>query len=53
MTTIINFLPYLALGLVMGYLLTLGVTGGATSLDRKRDDLEAKKHWLRMQGSKK
>lgn len=53
MTTIIQFLPYLLIGLGIGYLISLGVTRGPTSLDYKKQDLEAKKEWLRMQGSKK
>ena len=53
MTTIIEFLPYLILGLGIGYLASLGTSSRQTSLDRKRDELEAKKHWIRMQGSKK
>ena len=48
-----QFLPYLLIGLGVGYLVSLGVTRGPTSLDYKKQDLEAKKHWLRMQGSKK
>jgi len=53
MATVIQFLPYLLIGLGMGYLISLGVTRGPTSLDYKKQDLEAKKEWLRMQGSKK
>ena len=52
MTTIIEFLPYLMIGLGIGYLVSLGMPSGQTSLDRKRDELEAKKYWLRMQGAK-
>lgn len=52
MNTIIEFLPYLMIGVGIGYLLSLGASG-STSLDRAKDDLAAKKEWLRMQGSKK
>ncbi len=53
MNTFIELLPYLMIGVGFGYLVSLGVTGGPTSLDRKKDELEAKKEWLRMQGGKK
>lgn len=53
MTTMIEFLPYLMIGLGVGYFVSLGVTRGPTSLDYKKQDLEARKEWLRMQGSKK
>lgn len=52
MTELANFIPYLLIGLGFGYLVSLGVTGGPTSLDRKKEELEAKKEWLRMQGAK-
>lgn len=51
-TTIINLLPYLLIGLGIGYLVTFGVTRGASELDHARDDLAAKKEWLRMLGEK-
>ena len=50
---ITDILPYLLIGLGVGYLVTLGVTRGPSSLDYKKQDLEAKKEWLRMQRSKK
>lgn len=53
MTIMTDMLPYLLIGLGMGYLVALGVTRGPSNLDYKRQDLEAKKEWLRMQGSKK
>ncbi len=53
MNTIIEFLPYLMIGVGIGYLVSLGATGGPTSLDRAKEELAAKKEWLRMQGDKK
>lgn len=51
-TIITNILPYLLIGLGVGYLVSMGVTRGPSSLDYKKQDLEAKKEWLRMQGAK-
>jgi hypothetical protein len=38
------------LGFGIGYIMVLGVTGSyrATKLDRMKDDLAAKKEWIRM-----
>ena len=43
-----EFIPYLLIGLAVGYLVTLGVTGGPTSLDRKKEDLEFAKLKIKM-----
>ena len=43
-----EFIPYLLIGLAVGYLVTLGVTGGPTSLDRKKEDLEFQKLKIKM-----
>lgn len=45
---ILEYLCYLAMGLGIGYLVTLGVTGGPTDLDYRKQDLEARKERLRM-----
>ena len=44
------YIGYLLIGISIGYLMVLGVTGGArdTKLDRMKDDLAAKKEWIRM-----
>ena len=44
------YIGYLLIGVGIGYLMVLGVTGGArdTKLDRMKDDLAAKKEWYRM-----
>ena len=49
---LIEYLPYLLIGLGCGYLITLGVTGGPTTLDRARHDLAVKKEWIKMLGEK-
>ena len=43
-------LAYLLLGFGLGYIMVLGWTGSyrATKLDRMKDDLAAKKEWIRM-----
>lgn len=44
------YIGYLLIGVGIGYLMVLGVTGSArdTKLDRMKDDLAAKKEWIRM-----
>ena len=46
----LNYIAYLLLGFGLGYIMVLGVTGSyrATKLDRMKDDLAAKKEWIRM-----
>jgi thiosulfate reductase cytochrome b subunit len=46
----LSYIAYLLLGLGLGYIMVLGVTGSyrATKLDRMKDDLAAKKEWIRM-----
>lgn len=44
----LDYIAYLILGISIGYLITLGVTGGPTSLERAREDIEIKKDLLRM-----
>lgn len=51
-TIITQYLPYLLIGCGLGYLVTSGVTGGPTSLDRKKEDLAWKKEKLKMLGAK-
>lgn len=49
---IIEYLPYLMVGVGVGYLVTLGMPNGATAADHARDELEATKAWIKMQGEK-
>jgi hypothetical protein len=46
----LSYIAYLLIGFGIGYLMVLGVTGSArdTKLDRMKDDLAAKKEWIRM-----
>jgi thiosulfate reductase cytochrome b subunit len=46
----LDYIAYLLIGFGVGYLMVLGVTGSyrATKLDRMKDDLDAKKEWIRM-----
>ena len=46
----LSYIAYLLLGFGLGYIMVLGVTGSyrATKLDRMKDDLAAKKEWIRM-----
>jgi HAMP domain-containing protein len=48
-----TYIIYLAVGIAIGYLVTLGVTSGLSPLDRARHDLELKKEWIKMQGAQK
>jgi hypothetical protein len=50
---ITEYLPYLLIGCGVGYLLTLGATGGPTSLDRKKEELAFAKEKLKMFGARK
>lgn len=43
-----DLLAYLLIGFGVGYMVTLGVTGGPTSLDQKKHDLVVKKEWIKM-----
>lgn len=43
-----DYIAYLLLGLGVGYIVTLGVTGGPTSLERAKHDVEVKKEFFRM-----
>lgn len=52
-SNLLVYLLYLMIGLGIGYLLSLGATGGPTSLDYKKQELESKKEWYRMLASKK
>jgi hypothetical protein len=44
----LDYLAYLILGVSLGFMVTLGVTGGPTSLERAKEDVEIKKDLLRM-----
>jgi len=48
MTIITQYLPYVLIGLGIGYLVTTGVTGGATELDYRKQDVEARKARFKM-----
>jgi hypothetical protein len=48
-----EYIIYLALGIAIGYLTTLGVASGSDRVDRARHDLAVKKEWIKMQGAKK
>ena len=50
---ITEYLPYLMIGCGIGYLVSLGVTGGPTSLDYKKEELAFAKEKLKMFGAKK
>jgi hypothetical protein len=50
---VLEYLPYIMIGLGTGYLVTLGVTGGPTSLDHAKHDLAVKKEWIKMLGEQK
>ena len=49
-TFFINFeyLAYFMIGLGVGYLVTLGATGGPTSTERARHNVEVKKEFYKM-----
>lgn len=50
----LNYIAYILLGFGIGYLITLGVAENKnTKLDRARDDLAAKKEWIRMLSEQK
>lgn len=44
----IEYFAYLMIGIGIGYLVSLGVTGGPTNLDYRKQDLEARKNRLQM-----
>ena len=46
----LSYIAYLLLGLGLGYIMVLGQIGSScdTKLDRMKDDLAAKKEWIRM-----
>ncbi len=49
----LDYVAYLLIGLGFGYLVTLGVTKAPSDLDRAKDDLAAKKEWIRMLSEQK
>lgn len=49
---ITEYLPYLLIGLGVGYLVSVGVTGGPTSLDYQKQDIQARKERFRMLANK-
>lgn len=53
MNLLITYMPYLILGIGIGYLVSLGVTGGPTILDYRKHDLENMKQRYRMLANKK
>ena len=52
MSLVIEYLPYLLIGIGFGYLVALGVTGGPTDLERAENDLAVQKEWIKLQGEK-
>lgn len=48
----LDLIPYLLIGLGIGYLVTLGVTGGQSDLDRCKENLEIQKTKIRMRSGK-
>lgn len=48
-----EYIIYFLGGIAIGYLVTLGATGGPTSLDHAREDLEFAKERIKMFGAKK
>lgn len=47
-----EYIIYLAVGIAIGYLITLGATGGPTRSERAREELEFAKEKLKMFGAK-
>lgn len=43
-----DYIAYALLGIGIGYIVTLGATGGPTSSERARHDVEVKKEFFRM-----
>jgi len=50
---IAEYLPYLMIGCGVGYLVSLGATGGPTSLDHKKEELAFAKEKIKMFGARK
>jgi hypothetical protein len=48
MSTLLEYLPFILIGLGVGYIITLGSTGGPTDLDYRKHDVEVQKARLRM-----
>ena len=46
-----EYIIYLAVGIAIGYLITLGATGGASKSDRARKELEFAKEKIKMFGA--
>lgn len=54
LTWLITFAPFIMMGFGIGYLATMAFKGSSnTKLDRMKDDLEAKKEWIRMLAEQK
>ena len=47
-----EYIIYLAVGIAIGYLITLGATGGPSKSERAREELEFAKEKLKMFGAK-
>ena len=47
-----EYIIYLAVAIAVGYLVTLGATGGPTSSERAREELEFAKERIKMFGAK-
>lgn len=47
-----EYIIYLVVGIAIGYLISLGVTGGPSSLDRAREELDFIKEKIKMFGAK-
>lgn len=50
---LIQYFPYMLLGFAIGYMVTLGATGGPDSLEQKKHNIEIKKERFRMLDQKK
>lgn len=48
MSTLLEYLPFILIGLGVGYIITLGSTGGPTDLDYRKHDVEVQKARLRI-----
>ena len=47
-----EYIIYLAVGIAIGYLVTLGVTGGPNRTEQAREELEFAKEKIKMFGDK-
>jgi len=47
-----EYIIYFAVAVAIGYLITLGATGGPTSSERAREELEFTKEKIKMFGAK-